>query len=272
MDSYDVSPKSGVSGLEEEVDKSSSTPSDFEVFDYEDIREEAAGSRNGQLPKADASRAYHRRLGTLSSDDEDEACGTPLNLELAQLLTQGIVTKAKANFGISKNIETLERSTHELELEQSFYEQQQQDHDVPTESNSKGHRSISRTASTGSYSAYYKRDPDLYLRRSDDVEQDYYDDAQQQQDAEEEIDFVQLKNEQLQQRQQAADSEQVGHFFEEDEMVFETHTPGSVGGSGFFRYAEPTTSYHSACGGYDSERMMYEGIVLLAARLCFVAQ
>ncbi|XP_041779383.1 trafficking kinesin-binding protein milt isoform X2 [Anopheles merus] len=256
MDSCDVSPKSGVSGLEEEVDKSSSTPSDFEVFDYEDIREEAAGGRNGQLTKADASRAYHRRLGTLSSDEEDEACGTPLNLELAQLLTQGIVTKAKANFGISKNIETLERSTHELELEQSFYEQQ--DHDVPTESNSKGHRSISRTASTGPYSASYKRDPDLYLRRSDDVERDYYDDAQQQQDAEEEIDFVQLKNEQLQQRQQAADSEQGGHFFEEDEMVFETHTPGSVGGSGFFRYAEPTTSYHSACGGYDSERMMYE--------------
>uniref|UniRef100_A0A182TPA5 Uncharacterized protein n=1 Tax=Anopheles melas TaxID=34690 RepID=A0A182TPA5_9DIPT len=266
MDSYDVSPQSGVSGLAEEVDKSSSTPSDFEVFDYEDIREEAAGGRNGQLPIADASRAYHRRLGTLSSDDEDEACGTPLNLELAQLLTQGIVTKAKANFGISKNIETLERSTHELELEQSFHEQQ--DHDVPTESNSKRHRSISRTASTGSYSASYKRDPDLYLRRSDDVERDYYDDAQQQQDAEEEIDFVQLKNKQLQQRQQPADSEQVGHFFEEDEMVFETHTPGSVGGSGFFRYVEPTTSYHSACGGYDSERMMYEGIVLRARLYC----
>uniref|UniRef100_A0A182MF23 Uncharacterized protein n=1 Tax=Anopheles culicifacies TaxID=139723 RepID=A0A182MF23_9DIPT len=248
MDEDDGSPRSGG----EEMDKSSSTPSDFEVFEYEDIREAAASGKHGQFPKEDSNHPYHRRLGTNISDEEDNACGTPLNLELAQLLTQGIVTKAKANFGISKNIETLERSTIELERDSSSSDQ---DH-VPTDPDSPGYRSALRTVSC---STSYKRDPDLYLRRSDDVESGLSDDQQQQQHDDEDIDFVQLKNEQLDQRQQQ-DNDPSGLYGEEDEMVFETHTgctPGSVGGSGFFRFTEPTTSYHSACG-YDSERMMFE--------------
>uniref|UniRef100_A0A182QIH2 Uncharacterized protein n=1 Tax=Anopheles farauti TaxID=69004 RepID=A0A182QIH2_9DIPT len=246
MDDDEISPKSGSGGQDFEMDKSSSTPSDFEVFEYEDIRE---GTSAQLTHNGSANINHHRRVGTHSSDDENEACGTPLNLELAQLLTQGIVTKAKANFGISKNIETLERSTIELDqMECSFSDHHQHHHHaVPSDSQANG----------VSYSSSYKRDPDLYLRRSDD-------DAEQQEQPlpdEEEIDFVQLKNEQLQQQQQDIDSS--GQFFEEDEMVFETHTgctPGSHGGSGFFRYTEPTTSYHSACGGYDNERMMFEGI------------
>ncbi|XP_049276814.1 trafficking kinesin-binding protein milt isoform X2 [Anopheles funestus] len=249
MDDDEVSPKSGA----DEMDKSSSTPSDFEVFEYEDIHEDTANGKHGQFPKNDSSsHPYHRRHGTNVSDEEDDACGTPLNLELAQLLTQGIVTKAKANFGISKNIETLERSTIELERENSCSDQEY----VPTDSNSPRRAAALRTSSCCSTS--YKRDPDLYLRRSDDVEADSFDD--QHHSNEEDIDFVQLKHEQLHQRQQQ-DNDPSGQFEEEDEMVYETHTgctPGSVGGSGFFRFTEPTTSYHSACGGYDSERMMFE--------------
>uniref|UniRef100_A0A182TA70 Uncharacterized protein n=1 Tax=Anopheles maculatus TaxID=74869 RepID=A0A182TA70_9DIPT len=259
MNEDDLSPKSG-GAPDDELDKSSSTPSDFEVFEYEDIHEECTNAKSGKYPNGDSVHHYHRRLGTSASDEEDDACGTPLNLELAQLLTQGIVTKTKANFGISKNIETLERSTIELESSASS----DQDH-VSTESGSAGHRSALRTTSCCSTS--YKRDPDLYLRRSDDNDLDSFDDSRQQQQQqqlhdEEDIDFVQLKNDQRQQ-QQAADPS--GQFFEDDELVFESHTgctPGSVCGSGFFRYTEPTTSYHSACGGYDSERMMFEGIVL----------
>lgn len=249
MNEDDLSPKSG-GAQDDELDKSSSTPSDFEVFDYEDIREQSANGKHGQFPTGDTGPAYRRRLGTAASDEEDDACGTPLNLELAQLLTQGIVTKTKANFGISKNIETLERSTVELETSASS----DQDH-VPSDASAAGYRSALPHSC-----ASYKRDPDLYLRRSDDSET--FDD-QHQQPAEEDIDFVQLKNEQLHQRQQEDADASTGQYFEDDELVFESHTgctPGSVGGSGFFRYTEPTTSYHSACGGYDSERMMFEGI------------
>uniref|UniRef100_A0A182WPF7 Uncharacterized protein n=1 Tax=Anopheles minimus TaxID=112268 RepID=A0A182WPF7_9DIPT len=249
MDEGDGSPRSGG----DEMDKSSSTPSDFEVFEYEDIHEPGGEGKNGQFPKEDSNHSYHRRLGTNISDEEDDACGTPLNLELAQLLTQGIVTKAKANFGISKNIETLERSTIELERENSSSDQ---DH-VPTDPDSPGYRSTHRTSSCVTS---YKRDPDLYLRRSDDIESGSSDDQQQLHD-DEDIDFVQLKKEQFHQRQQH-DKDPSVLYGEKDEMVFETHTgctPGSVGGSGYFHFTEPTTSYHSACG-YDSERMMFEAL------------
>ncbi|KAL1404394.1 hypothetical protein pipiens_005362 [Culex pipiens pipiens] len=128
-----------------------SPSSDYEVFDFEDF--------DGDYP-------YQRipQNGSFQDEEDDEeedGIGTPLNLELAQLLNQGIVSKAKANFGISKNIETLEKSTVEL-----------------SESTSSPKRKPKESPST---SSSYKRDPDLYLRRNDD------DDSS---GNEEEVDFV----------------------------------------------------------------------------------
>uniref|UniRef100_A0A182IRK2 Uncharacterized protein n=1 Tax=Anopheles atroparvus TaxID=41427 RepID=A0A182IRK2_ANOAO len=256
MEEEDLSPPGS------KLEKSSSTPSDFEVFDYEDIREVPeveVGARGGH--RVFDRPTYHRRLGTQSSDDEPDACGTPLNLELAQLLTQGIVTKAKANFGISKNIETLERSTIELERElHASSSEEQVPYSMPS--------SFTHSSSSG-----YKRDPDLFLRRTDDILPVSGGAPQQEapDDEEEDVDYVQLKTEQLKQSREQQEffdhNDQLGQFFEDDELVFETHTPqggytpsgSGVGAGASFRYTEPTTSYHSACGGYDSERMMFEG-------------
>lgn len=132
-----------------------SSPSDYEVFDFEDF--------DGEYP-------YHRippNNGSFQEDeenDDEDGIGTPLNLELALLLNQGIVSKAKANFGISKNIETLEKSTVEL-----------------SESISSSPKRKPKELAGSSSSSFYKRDPDLYLRRNDD------DDCSSN---EEEVDFV----------------------------------------------------------------------------------
>lgn len=208
-----VSPVSG-----QEAEKSLSSPSDYELFDYEDdIGEQYPYQR--MPPGAE---------GSFQDDDDDEenGLGTPLNLELAQLLNQGIVSKAKANFGISKNIETLEQSTIELSIAES--------------TGSPKRRPKELAESGASCSSSYKRDPDLYLRRSDD---DYsnYDDG----DNEEDVDFVRVK------RQNTANGVP-------NETVFENGSPDGVGGSSL-KYTEPTTSFHSAYG-YDNERMMFEGI------------
>ncbi|XP_049533327.1 trafficking kinesin-binding protein milt isoform X3 [Anopheles darlingi] len=244
---------------DEEYEKSSSTPSDFEVFDYEDIHAVPGAAEY----HPDHRRRCHPGLHGRSSDDDEADSGagggTPLNLELAQLLTQGIVTKAKANFGISKNIETLERSTIELESTSDTTPS------LPLRS-----RSSSSTNAFASGSSY-ERDPDLYLRRSDDDVDDYGGGSQLHDDA---IDFVPLdQSDHHPGRQPGRSRRQRNHtqdplpLEQEHEMVFETNTPnssstcaaGMTDGSGLFRYIEPTTSYHSVCGGaYDSERMMFE--------------
>lgn len=191
----------------QEIDKSSSPPSeDYEVFDYEEV---------------DENFPYQRISSLVEDDDEDyepeDGCGTPLNLELAQLLNQGIVSKTKANFGISKNIETLEKST--IELSQSSGSPRRRPHNLANVST-------------------YQPSPDLFLRRTDDGDED----------DDEDVDFVRIK----------ADSRQPS------ETVFENGSadPSPMcggGGGGAFRFVEPTTSYHSAYG-FDTERMMFEGI------------
>ena len=111
-------------------EKSSSPPTDFEFCDYDEDEDLSY----------DLFKSQKRNKNfDLNGDGGGDGCGTPLNMELAQLLNKGIVSN-KLNFGISKNIETLERSTSELQL---------------------------NLAST-SQSASYRRNPELFLRRDDD--------------------------------------------------------------------------------------------------------
>ncbi|XP_055643608.1 trafficking kinesin-binding protein milt isoform X2 [Toxorhynchites rutilus septentrionalis] len=138
---------------------SSSSASDFEVFDYEDIEQDFSHQR---VPSLDT-------LQNDNEEDDDAGCGTPLNLELAQLLNQGIVSKAKANFGISKNIETLEASTVELA--------------------SGG--SPKRKAREFEQGSCYVRGSDLYLRSTEDdhpLNNDHSDDN------DEDVDLVRVRN------------------------------------------------------------------------------
>lgn len=130
-----------------------SPSSDYEVFDFEDFDGEYPYQR---IPQNNSFQEEE-------DDEEEDGIGTPLNLELAQLLNQGIVSKAKANFGISKNIETLEKST--VELSESTSSPKRKPKELPGSSTSSS----------------YKRDPDLYLRRNDDDECS---------SNEEEVDFV----------------------------------------------------------------------------------
>lgn len=194
----------------QENEQSSSSPSDFEVFDYDETEEEFPYQR-------------FNSGGNYSTEKEEEESGTPLNLELALLLNQGIVSKAKANFGISKNIETLEKSTIDLSTAGPS--------DSPQRKRPNG---LTNGSST------YKRGPDLYLRRSED-------DHSNNEDDEEEIDFVRIKHE------TASTKSPVETVFENGS----TEQSPCVGGN--FRFMEPTTSFHSAYG-YDHERMMFEGI------------
>lgn len=201
-----------VSSNGQENDKSSSPPSDdYEVFDYEEVCE--------SFP--------YQRISSMGDEDDyepEDGCGTPLNLELAQLLNQGIVSKTKANFGISKNIETLEKSTIELSN--------------PTALNGSPRRKPRDLANA----TIYQRSPDLFLRRNDD-EYSHIDD-----DVDEDVDFVRMKTNSRQ----------------PSETVFENGSgdPSPLcgeGAGGAFRFIEPTTSYHSAYG-FDTEQMMFEGI------------
>lgn len=200
-----------------ENEKSSSSPSDYEVFDYEEADYE-------DFPYQRISSVGEYQFGEDNDDEETDGCGTPLNLELAQLLNQGIVSKTKANFGISKNIETLEKSTIELSSLNASPQRRPKD--------------LLNGGSTG-----YHRSPDLFLRRTDD---EYSNDDE---DDEEDVDFVRIKktNPRL-----------------PTETVFENGSaepsPSCPTGRGAaFRFIEPTTSYHSAYG-YDNEQMMFEGI------------
>lgn len=195
--------------------KSSSPPSDYEVFDYEEADYEEFPY---QRISSDAG------FGEDNGDEEDgDGCGTPLNLELAQLLNQGIVSKTKANFGISKNIETLEKSTIEL-----------------SSLNGSPKRRPKDLLNGGSLGGY-QRSPDLFLRRTDD---EY---CNEDEDGEEDVDFVTILK---------------SNSRPPKETVFEngSNEPSpSCGGTSAFRFTEPSTSYHSAYG-YDNEQMMFEGI------------
>lgn len=204
---------------EKEIDQSLSSPSDIEIFDFEDIDEEFIFKATAFVDNLSEQR------------EEEQGCGTPLNLELAQLLNQGIVSKTKANFGISKNIETLEKSTIELSLAESS-----------TSSGSPKRRPVNCLGTVG-----YERSPDLYLRRSDDDDddEDYFptsDDGERSGES----NFVRVK---------AARPKLP------TETVFENNSVelSPISQSNGFRFVEPTTSFHSAYG-CDSERIMYEGI------------
>ncbi|XP_058447974.1 trafficking kinesin-binding protein milt isoform X2 [Malaya genurostris] len=194
---------SPVSSGDPEIEPSSSSSSDVEVYGFEDIDERI--SSINEIPE---------------TDTEIDECGTPLNVELALLLNQGIVSKTKANFGISKNIETLSNSTIELHK--------------PGPSGSPSRKPYYEPSKSG-----FKRNPDLYLRRSDD-EYSNNEDNDDGDDDEEDVDFVRVKQ------------------MRTKETVFENATTGHIPNvNDSFSFIEPNTSYHSAYG-YDSERMMFE--------------
>lgn len=201
-----------------ENDKSSSPPSDYEVFDYEEADYE-------DFPYQRISSVDGFGEDNSDGDEEADGCGTPLNLELAQLLNQGIVSKTKANFGISKNIETLEQSTIELSSLNGSPKRRPRD---------------LLNGGGASTTAGYQRSPDLFLRRSDD---EYYNEDE---DGDEDVDFVRI----LKSKSRLP-----------TETVFEngSNEPSPSTSSSAFRFSEPTRSYHSAYG-YDSEQMMFEGI------------
>lgn len=194
-------------------EKSSSPPSDYEVFDYEEADYE-------EFPYQRISSVDGFGEDDSDGDEEGEGCGTPLNLELAQLLNQGIVSKTKANFGISKNIETLEKSTMELSSLNGSPKRRPKD--------------LLKSGIT----AGYQRSPDLFLRRSDD---EYYNEDE---DGEEDVDFVRIMK-----RKSRTPTE----------TVFENGSNEPSPSTSAFRFTEPSTSYHSGYG-YDNERIMFEGI------------
>lgn len=212
-----------VSPSSQEQEKSSSSPSDYEVFDYEEVE--------GEFPYQRFACADGEDFQPDEDEEDLDGCGTPLNLELAQLLNQGIVSKTKASFGISKNYETLEKST--IELSQSEASPKRRPRDLTC----------------------YERSPDLYLRRGDDDDNDDF--FNNENDDDEVVDFVNVRKLRAHRNgfEPAATSSKLP-----EETVFEngsTDQSPCVGG-GTFRFTEPTTSFHSAYG-YDNERIMFEG-------------
>lgn len=159
--------------------------------------------------------------------------GTPFNIELAQLLKTEETDVGAVTFGISKNIETLERSTEDLE---------EYDRKKLEKAQSKD-------------SKEFEQSSELFLRlqgESFHPENDRTPCCSRRTSLTEPT-AISSPNENPQSSTYQITNEQV---FESDISLYEMN------------YNEPNTSFHSA-SGYDNEQVMFEGTFLLKIYDCF---
>lgn len=159
--------------------------------------------------------------------------GTPLNIELAQLLKTEETDVGAVTFGISKNIETLERSTEDLEE----YDRKKLEKAQLKENN------------------VFEHSPELFLRLQGESLHSYNDRTPccSRRTSPTEPTATSSPNENPQSSTYQITNEQV---FESDISLYEMN------------FNEPNTSFHSA-SGYDNEQVMFEGTFLLKLYDCF---
>ena len=184
-------------------------------------------------------------MDDISDDDEDDfyckvaanlctikksasnVSGTPLNIELAQLLKTDESDVGSVTFGISKNIETLERSTEDLE---------EYDRKKLEKAQLKNNEE-------------YEHSSELFLRLKGDSFHLLDDKTPSCSGRTSPIEPTRTSS--------PITNPQSSTYHITDEQVFESDKNSYA-----MNYNEPNTSFHSA-SGYDNEQVMFEGIFLL---------